>query len=412
MRAMTCKFDPYTQVKTRLQALTAVGHNTEKVNVRIIGGTWSFYPKGYQSWFVRRLFQACNTDKARDNSLVELQRENERSKHRIVEISIETRQDYISLAEIRRLRMFGITKVELGVQSLDDEILKMNNRGNSTIATIQATKLLKENGFKVSYQMMLNLLGGNQESDKRIFNELFSEEQYKPDHLKIYPLALLKKTGLYKYYRSGQFKPYSETELVSLLSDIKEIVPSYCRIERVIRDIPAQYIVEGGAKISNLRQVVELKMKNEDKSCKCIRCREIKSGFTPQNKAALRRIDYQASGGTEVFLSFESADNNKIYSFLRLRINAKSAQVLSSLSNSALIREIHTYGPQVKIGQSDPGAAQHQGFGKALIHEAERIAKVEFGIPKIAVIAGVGVRPYFQNLGYELEQTYMTKQLS
>ena len=411
MRALTCKFDPFLQVKTRLRALNAVGHNIDKINIRIIGGTWSYYPNNYQNWFVRRLYQGCNTIAPQSNSMFDLQKANEKSKHRIVEVSVETRQDHITLSEIKRLRSFGVTKVELGVQSLYDNVLKMNNRGNSTLSTIQATKLLKENGFKVSYQMMVNLLGADLVSDQQMFADLFSKEGYKPDHLKIYPLALIAETGLYQHYLAGRFKPYSQEELISLLSNIKESVPKYCRIERVIRDIPAQNIVEGGAKISNLRQIVNLRMEESGKKCVCIRCREIKSDFDLKDESILKRIDYKSSDGIEIFLSYESVKSAKIYSFLRLRINNDKAQIITVLKKSGLIREIHTYGPQMRIGQKSKNAAQHQGFGKALIAEAERIAKEEFGLQKMAVISGVGVHQYFEKLGYGLKQTYMVKKI-
>jgi len=413
MRALTCKFNPFLQVRSRLRALTAVGHKTDKVNIRIIGGTWSYYPKKYQTWFIKSLFAAANGSPTNSSStkLDELQEKNELSPHRIVEISIETRQDYIDQKEIKRLRWLGITKVELGVQSIYDKVLLANNRGNTDSETIRATKLLKEAGFKVSYQMMLNLAGSDLDQDQSMFRQLFGNQNYKPDHLKIYPLALVRQTSLFDLYQKGKYLPYSEGQLVTLLKKIKQNVPRYCRIERVIRDIPASNIVCGGAKISNLRQMVLLEMFKQGTACNCIRCREIKSGFSINEKFQLTRLDYGASDGKEIFLSIESSDHTKLLSLLRLRVNAESSSVLPSLRGAGIIREIHTYGPQVSIGEHQIDAAQHQGWGKKLVCSAEEIIKKEFGLRKVAVIAGVGVRPYFRKLGYKLEDSYMVKNL-
>ncbi len=411
-RAIMCKYDPFDQVLLRLKALELVGHLTDKVNIRIIGGTWSYYPKSYQNWFIRQIFAAANYSSypnSRKLSLADLQMMNESAKHRVVEISVETRQDYIDIMEIKRLRKMGITKVELGVQSIYDKVLQLNNRGSLIKDTISATKMLRNAGFKISYQMMVNLFGSNIDDDRQMFTELFNNPDFQPDHLKIYPLALVRESELYQQYLEGKFKPYDEKILTSLLAEIKKVIPKYCRIERMIRDIPAESIVEGGAKVSNLRQIVEKSMQQEGYQCVCIRCREVKTGFDTCAELKLFREDYEASYGKEIFLSIESADQSKLCSMLRLRINTGAD--LSLLRDCAVVREIHTYGPMVKIGGKNYSAAQHQGFGKQLLKEAEKIAKKEFGLNKIAVIAGVGVRPYFRKLGYELKNTYMIKYL-
>lgn len=416
MRALACQFDPYLQVISRLKALTATGHETDKINIRIIGATWSFYKKAYQTWFIKKCFAACNGSKDFSATLEELQTENETSKNRIVEISIETRQDYINKAEIIRLRKLGVTKVELGVQSIYDDILKLNNRGHQNIATIEATKLLKDAGFKISYQMMANLPGSNLKRDEETFVELFDNPAYKPDYLKIYPLALVKEAPIYKLYLENKFKPYNDSELTDLIKKIKLSVPYYTRIERVIRDIPAEYIVEGGAKISNLRQIVSNQLEKEGKRCKCIRCREVRETNVADEKVALFRDNYDASDGNEIFLSFENEDRTKIYSMLRLRIPStyfsKKDSVLKTLNNAALVREMHTYGRQIAISEKDSEATQHMGYGKKLLAEAERITKKEYRLSKIAVISGVGVREYFRKRGYELEESYMVKRLA
>jgi elongator complex protein 3 len=498
MRAIKCKFDPYLQTASRLRALEIIGHPTDKINIRIIGGTWSYYPKNYQTWFIKRLFEACNqynkitikqvNDLASIQStsleekngsqahwknaiadtpikrtfffdkranLFELQKQNETAKHRVVEISIETRQDFINKREIMRLRNLGVTKVELGVQSLDDKILALNNRGHDVKETIHATKILKDAGFKVSYQMMVNLYGSNIKKDKSIFKELFANQDFKPDHLKIYPLALVKGTGLYKLYQNKKFTPYNKLKLINLLKYVKRQVPYYTRIERVIRDIPSENIVEGGAKFSNMRQVLDVEMKKENDACKCIRCREVRqnqviklesyqddkvkksesgsqkwiaNATERSTTASVKRTSfgdgraniyffrekYKASDGIEYFLSFENKSRTKLYSLLRLRIPSKTINrkphFIPALNNSSIIREIHTYGKQLEISKKDKNASQHQGFGKKLILEAEIITK-SLGLNKISAISGVGVRGYFKKLGFSLQDSYMIKNL-
>jgi len=419
MRAIICKYDPYLQTISRLKALNSVGHSTDKICIRVVGGTWSYYPGQYQTWFLKSVFAAANgIEKSllSKYSMEELQGLNESAKNRLVEISVETRQDYINLHEILRLRDLGVTKVELGVQSIYDDVLKTNNRGNSDLQTVLATKLLKDAGFKVSYQMMLNLPGSDEARDLHMFETLFSDAKYQPDHLKIYPLALLKEAEVYKMYLAGKFKPYTKEQLVDLITKIKCLIPYYTRVERVIRDIPADNIVEGGAKVSNLRQVVMAEMAKGKVQCHCVRCREVSAGFDKSEKFQIYRENYKASDGEEIFLSIENADRSKLYSMLRLRIPSniftKTSNPISVLNNSSLIRELHTYGPQMKIGQSEITAAQHQGFGKMLINEAEKITENEYSLNKIAVISGVGVRPYFRKFGYELISTYMVKKLS
>jgi len=434
MRAIACKYDPYVQMQYRLKALRDVGHITDKISIRIIGGTWSYYSKQYQTLFMKELFRAANhsnsvipaqagiqsdridprvkpEDDTRAN-LVGLQEVNETANNRIVELSIETRPDYIDVNEIKRLRMLGVTKVELGVQSLYDKVLQMNNRGNSVDDVIKATKLLKDAGFKVSYQMMPNLFGSSIPKDEKIFLDLFNDSSYQPDHLKIYPLALIEKTELFNKYIAGQFKPYTADELTKLLSNIKSSIPYYCRVERIIRDIPAESIVEGGAKISNLRQIVANEMAKNNLQCHCVRCREVKQSDIDLKNIKLFRQDYDASDGKEIFLSFESPDRKYLVSLLRLRIPSYyfsgMRSPLSALDDIAIIRELHTYGPQVAVGQKTD-SPQHHGFGQRLVAEAENIAKNEFEIKKIAVISGIGTREYFRKFGYNLDRTYMTK---
>jgi elongator complex protein 3 len=405
-RAKILKYSPYLQVKKRIEMLGKEGHPTDKIELRIIGGTWSYYPKNYQNWFVKRCFDACN--KKSGKTLKKAQSLNEKAKHRIIGLSIETRPDFINEKEIKHLREFGATMIELGIQSVYDDVLDFNLRGHKTKDAICATELLKNAGFKVLYQMMPNLPKSSLKRDKEMFKIIFTDQNFQPDLLKIYPCALLKKAPLYKLWKRGEYKPYTESELVELIKYAKKMAPVSVRIQRISRDIPSKSIIAGAAKISNIRQLIAAEAKKEKWSCKCIRCREVKGSFIDKEKFFIFRKNYKASNGKEIFLSFENKKRDKLYSLLRLRITDKWS--LPALKNCALIRELHTYGQMVPVAQKSK-SAQHKGFGKKLVKEAEKIAKKEFGKKKIAVISGVGVRSYFKKLGYKLKENYMVKDL-
>ena len=402
-RAKRLNYDPYWQVKKRIEMLGLEGHPTDKIELRIVGGTWSFYPQKYQSWFIKKCFDACNYGRA--TSMWTSHVQNENAKHRIVGLSIETRPDFINEKEIKRLRKLGVTMVELGVQSIYDNVLKLNKRGHGVKEIVGATKLLKNAGFKVLYQMMPNLPGSNPKRDLKMFRELFSDSRFRPDLLKIYPCALVKKSPLYKWWKKGEYQPYTEKQLINLVKSIKKNIPRYVRIQRITRDIPAHSIVAGPAKISNLRQLVS-------GNCQCIRCREVKGNYNPKEKLYLFHQDYHASDGKEIFLSFENPEgkppasygagkNRKLYSLLRLRITSEG---------KAVIRDLHTYGQLVPLAAKEM-APQHKGLGRKLIEEAERMVKKEFGLHRIAVISGIGARNYYRKLGYKLKDTYMVKEI-
>jgi len=410
MRAISNQFDPYQQVKARLEALKNAGHPTDKIELIIIGGTWSFLPKKYQTWFIKRCFQACN-ENSKAKTLKKVQKINERAKSRIVGITIETRPDFINEKEIKRLRKLGVTRVELGVQSTEDEVLKLNNRGHQLKDTILATRLLKDAGFKICYHLMPNLPGSNLKKDEKMFRELFSNPDFCPDYLKIYPCLVLKEAPLYKLWKERKYRPYSIKKLINLLKKIKKIIPYWVRIQRLIRDIPSPSIV-AGCKVSNLRQILANLSKKEGWRCRCIRCREVKENYNPKEKLYLFKEDYPASGGKEIFLSLESKDRKRLYSLLRLRIPGKKfLPIFKVLKEAALIRELHTYGKVHPLGKQKLILPQHRGLGKKLIKLAEKIAKNEFGLNKIAVISGVGVRDYYRRLGYRLRETYLIKKI-
>ena len=436
-RAKRLNFDPHLQVQKRIESLKKQGHPTDKIELRIIGATFSFYPENYKIWFLSNCFAAANKrgkilkKKVGWKTLEKEQKINEKANQRIVGISIETRPDFVNEKEILNLRRLGITMVELGVQTIFDDILEKCERGHKVRETILATKLLKDAGLKVMYQMMPNLPGSSSKRDLKSFEEIFENENFKPDWLKIYPTVVCKGSKLYQIWKKGkyknrasshsaepsiraslEYKPYSEKKLIELLIKIKRKLPYWVRVARLFRDIPTTKI-EAGCKISNLREVVLKEMGERGLKCKCIRCREVRENYDPKEKFYLFREDYNASDGKEIFLSYENKKRGKLYSFLRLRIpNVEngSRSIFTVLKGAAIIREIQTYGQAVPISEMRL-APQHRGLGKKLIKLAEKITKKEFGLKKITAISGVGVREYWRKLGYKLKETYMVKHL-
>lgn len=424
-RALANEFDPRKQITMRLNALLVNGHPVDKIELIIIGGTWSFYHAAYREWVIKECFRACNefshTGRScvsaqdrpvcgEEKELVELQKENETAKCRIVGISIETRPDYITSEEIRRLREYGVTKVELGVQHTDDSVLAETKRAMTAADIARATELLRNAGLKVVYHMMPNLPGSTPEKDIAMFGELFQNGGgFQPDMLKIYPCMVLEGSELFETWKNGGFTAYTDEELMSVLREAKKQVPPYVRILRVIRDIPAEY-VKAGSKISNMRQWLAADQKKFGWKCRCIRCREVREREVRPEDFTLVSREYQTLSGKEIFLSFEDEKNGVLASFLRLRLPDKKNEVLfSELANAALVRELHTYGRLERLGRGGD-QSQHVGFGKMLLAEAEKIAR-EAGYEKLAVISGVGVREYYRKLGYELSGTYMIKTL-
>lgn len=397
MRALLSKYHPAKQVKMRIDALKKTGHPTEKLEIRIIGGTWSFYPRKYKNWFIKKTFDACLSSRRKESKNVkDAQRRNEKAKHRIVCLSVETRPDFITKEEIKELRRLGVTMVELGVQSLFDDVMDFTKRGHKAKDTIKATKLLKDAGFKVCHQVMLNLPGSTPKKDMETFKRIFEDPSFRPDFLKIYPCVVLKNTPLYSLWKKGGHKVLSDKKTAKMIGKIKkDYVPYYVRIQRVFRDIPKQNIV-AGCKISNLRELI-----TED--CKCIRCREVKANYNPKERILLFREDYTASDDKEIFLTMESSDRNRLYAILRLR-NIEKEKI-------GMIRELHTYGMHTALKGKSEVSPQHKGLGKKLVKEAEKITKGELEKNKISVISGVGAREYWRSLGYRLEKTYMVKRL-
>jgi elongator complex protein 3 len=420
MRALRHDYDPYHQVRARLEALDETGHPTDKIELIIKGGTWSFYPETYQRDFIQRCVDAANEFAQRSahspqpaayspsETLEEAQRVNETARNRIIGITIETRPDYVNEAEALRLRELGVTRVELGVQTLEAEVLELIVRDHGTAEVRGATRLLKDTGFKVAYHLMPTLPGATPASDLESARRLFTDSAYRPDTMKLYPCVVIESAELFDWWKVGRYVPYDDETLVELLIQIKQLVPPYVRIERVIRDIPSTSI-QAGSRITNLREEVQRRMRQRGLRCRCIRCRQIRDEV--RGPFTLVRRTYAASDGTEVFLSFEDPVSDRLASLLRLRIPSSRQALFPVLQDAALVRELHSYGAHLPLHHRRDGAVQHHGFGRQLMAEAERIAEEEFGMSRMAVIAGVGVREYYRRLGYELSETYMVKPL-
>lgn len=409
MRALQHEFDPFDQTFARLEALNAIGHPTDKIELLILGGTWSSYRADYQEWFVQRCLDALNG--FRSSNLMEAQHANELAPHRNVGLAIETRPDHIDNGEIARLRDLGVTKVQIGVQSLDDEILSLNARGHTVAETRRAVRMLRASGLKIVMHWMPNLLGATLASDRTDFARLWDDADLRPDELKIYPCQLLENAELYEYWRRGEYTPYTTAELVELIADIKTSIPEYCRVNRVIRDIPSTNVVEGNKRTS-LRQDVSAELARRGTECRCVRCREIRGQRVLPGELQLQDLEYRAGAAKEHFLSYVTK-GDRLAGFLRLSLpGAESPDVsFRDLEGSAIVREVHVYGQSLEVGADQDGAAQHVGLGMRLMREAEATAR-RAGYDRLAVISAFGTRGYYRKLGYELGETYMVKDLS
>ena len=408
MRAIRTKFDPWVQVTERIRALTENGHNTDKIELIIMGGTWSYFPKKYQNWFVKRCFDACNLKTAKNIAIAH--KWNESAKHRIVALTLETRPDYIDEKEIKYWRALGATKVELGVQTVNPKVLKFINRGHGVEEIVRATTLLKQAGFKIAYHMMPGLPLTTPATDLKNYETIFHDPRFQPDMLKIYPTVVTKNSKLYSLWKKGKYIPYNEKQLFDLLIKIKQSVPEYVRIIRLIRDIPKESIMAGNT-VTNLREILQQEFKKTKKFCRCIRCREAREDIKDLKKATLSIIKYPASDATEYFLQYTSPNHRKLYAFLRLRLpKGDETNFIKKIADSAMIREVHTYGKLIALKKSTEKGIQHLGFGTRLTNEAEKISR-KAGFTKIAVISGVGVRGFYKKLGYRLQGTYMVKSL-
>ncbi|MHA1718347.1 MAG: tRNA uridine(34) 5-carboxymethylaminomethyl modification radical SAM/GNAT enzyme Elp3 [Promethearchaeota archaeon] len=427
MRSAMYDYDSYQQTLHRLIDLQAIGHHVDKIELIIMGGTFLYFPEDYQNDFIKGCYDAILNFREKDynnhkrtSNLEIAKKQLETAKTKLIGLTFETRPDYSKEEHIDRLLELGVTRIEIGIQSTRDDLLSLSNRLHTVQDNIHAIQVAKDAGLKVNAHIMPNLPGSSPQIDLEVFRELFTNKDFRPDMLKIYPTLVVEGTELYNQYKSGKYKPYSQEEIVNLIAQVKTEIPRYVRIQRIQRDIPANLIV-AGVKNSNLRQIIQRKLKSEDKHCNCIRCRE--EGFYAQQRGEsqqdvdlsgvkFQRFDYKASGGKEIFLSYEDPKKNFLIGFLRLRIPSKFAH-REEIKNkqTAIVREIRVVGEIVKLQTAPKGRQiQHRGYGKALIKNAEDISK-ELGCKKLIIISGLGVRPYFYNLGYEIDGPYVSKLL-
>jgi len=470
-RALNNKFNPYFQAFNRLTALKAIGHPTEKIELIILGGTWSYYPGNYQRWFIKECFRALNdfgsnqtqvdfsklkssaqklkstekmNKKLREeigettyNALISTksykqafkdyisketrvswedlfkeQQTNERTVSRCVGLVLETRPDTLNAKQVLSLRRLGATKIQIGVQTLDEGIGILNRREETKAQISKAFKLLRSAGFKIHAHIMPNLHGATPERDLEVYKELFESPDFKPDELKIYPTSIIANTELHALHKAGDYTPYDEQTLIDLLADFMEITPEYCRLTRVMRDIPSTEI-KAGNKRSNLREVVEQKLKQEDRKNENIRAREIRDEKFKIKDLKLDIVEYETSNSTEYFLQFIT-NKRKIAGFLRLSIPhieyVSNNPITSDLDGSAIIREIHVYGPSLEIDKDSSGEAQHIGLGTKLIEQAKKITH-ENGFTRLTVISSIGTREYYRKKGFKDSGLYQNLDL-
>lgn len=468
-RALRNAFDPYMQIYNRITMMTRNGHDVQKVELIVKGGTWNAYRYDYQLWFIRRCFDACNdfafgkeprheddermlsfdvdpattftntshmdvvdapeaktADAINQHITIEkeklrtAQNTNETATCRIIGLTLETRPDWIRPTEVALMRELGATRLEVGLQHTDDEILSLIKRGHTLQQFEDGISLLRDAGFKVDFHTMPQLPGSDAQKDEAMYDLLWSKKTLRPDMIKIYPCSVVPLSELHDWHKEGRYKPYGEKDLFEMIVNVKAKIPRYVRISRLIRDIPSDSIVDGN-KITNLREYLQVAMKKRGLKCECLRCREYgrQVKIHPKLKDIAPQLfveSYDASNGTEYFLSFEDEARNAVYAFLRLRLpssqDEKLVSLLPEIKGAAFIRELHSYGHVVPIDAdlSDEETAQHKGLGRKLMEAAENIAR-EKGFKKMLVISGVGVRGYYAMLGYTHDATYMGKTL-
>ena len=407
MRAERHAFDPYAQTAARIGALENIGHPADKIELLILGGTWSSYSRNYQEWFVKRCLDAMNG--VDSETLEEAQTLNARGARRNVGLVVETRPDHVDEDELRWFRTLGVTKVQIGIQSLDNRILALNRRGETVQEVRNAVRLLRLAGFKIHVHWMPNLLGATPQSDIEDFGRLWSDPALRPDELKIYPCMLLANAELYEYWQRGEYKPYNDEEILDVLVACKAQVPRYVRINRIIRDIPTTNVVAGISK-ANLRQIAQQRMARQGLTCRCIRCREIRRQTVRAADLRLRVDSYETDATTEYFISFER-DDERIAGFLRLsHAHRDATHPFPQLQDQAMIREVHIYGPAVPIGEGNQGEAQHLGLGAQLLQKAKEMSR-QSGYSRIAVISAIGTREYYARHGFEMDGLYMTMEI-
>lgn len=415
MRGLQNKFDPYLQVKSRIEQLKAIGHVVDKIELIVMGGTFPATPLDYQTWFIQRCLDAITEQES--TSLEEAKKYAEKSRIRNVGITVETRPDWAKELHVDQMLSMGVTRVELGVQNPNDEVYRFVGRTHTVEDVVKATRISKDAGLKIVYHLMPGMPDSNPERDLGAFEETFANSNFKPDMIKIYPCLVLKGTKAYEWYREGLYKPYTNEEAGNFIVEVKKIIPSWIRIMRVQRDIPAQLIV-AGVNRSNLRQLVQRKLREEGMRCRCIRCREVGHRMAVDNvkpdpdKVRILNTRYVASEGEEIFISAEDVENDVLIGYLRLRVPSEKAHRPEiRVKPCSIVRELHVYGPLVPVGKHLTEAWQHKGYGSILLAEAERISREDFDLKKILVISALGTKEYYMRFGYRYDGAYVSKML-
>ena len=413
MRGIQFGYDPYKQISSRLNQLKTIGHEPSKVELVIQGGTFLAAPCEYQDTFVKRCLDAINGESSL--TLESAKKLAETSEIRNVGLTIETKPDWCQETHVDQMLRFGATRVEIGVQVIDDEIYRLTNRGHDIADVVGAFQIAKDAGLKVVAHMMPGLPSSDFAKDLNSFRLLFEDERFCPDMVKIYPCLVMEGTELYDWWKKGNYRPYETEEAVELIARVKEMVPPWIRIMRVHREFPLRLII-AGVKNGNLRELALERLKSEGKRCRCIRCREVghralkeRVSVDPKHLNLVRR-EYSASGGKEIFLAKEDQDQDVLIGYLRLRIPSDHTHRVEVNSETAIIRELHIYGPEVPIGQKSQDAWQHKGLGQELLAEAEVLAK-ERGAEKILVLSALGTKAYYAKVGYAHHGPYMGKSL-
>ena len=409
MRALALSYDPSLQVKNRLDVLEKMGHPTDKIEIIVLGGTFMQYPKEYKHEFIKKCFDALNGKISKN--LDEAKKINETAKHRCVALCIENRPDNCSEEEIKEMLEFGCTRVEIGVQMPDDNLYKKTNRGHSVKDVVEATRKLKNAGFKIGYHIMPGLPGSNPKKDLTLFKNIFSSEDFRPDQLKIYPCQVVSDSPLEKTYKAMKFTPYSEKQATEIITKMMFMIPEYCRVMRVMREFPKEKMISGIEKL-DLRKDLEKEIRDNGLKVKEIRMREVGFNKNVNQNIKLKIIEYKASKGKEFFLEFVN-DEDILFGLLRLRLFSGGAGGRGDGGRGkkvAIIRELHVYGQAINLGEKSGINSQHRGIGRMLMEKAEEIARKNKS-KKISVISGVGVREYYKKLGYELEENYMVKKI-
>ncbi|XP_008064697.1 elongator complex protein 3 isoform X3 [Carlito syrichta] len=412
MRAIRARYDPYLQTRHRIEQLKQLGHSVDKVEFIVMGGTFMALPEEYRDYFIRNLHDALSGHTS--NNIYEAVKYSERSLTKCIGITIETRPDYCMKRHLSDMLTYGCTRLEIGVQSVYEDVARDTNRGHTVKAVCESFHLAKDSGFKVVAHMMPDLPNVGLERDIEQFMEFFENPAFRPDGLKLYPTLVIRGTGLYELWKSGRYKSYSPSDLIELVARILALVPPWTRVYRVQRDIPMP-LVSSGVEHGNLRELALARMKDLGIQCRDVRTREvgiqeIHHKVRPYQIELVRR-DYVANGGWETFLSYEDPDQDILIGLLRLRKCSEETFRFELGGGVSIVRELHVYGSVVPVSSRDPTKFQHQGFGMLLMEEAERIAREEHGSGKIAVISGVGTRNYYRKIGYRLQGPYMVKML-